>query len=96
MLLALTLVSEEHCAVLCKMTYSVAERVVIVEAYINTGSIKETPEIFWNKFPGRREESHTGSGALRVLWPTPQNKDPLQFARQKLLTTFAKSEEVNT
>jgi hypothetical protein len=75
------------------MTYLVAERVAIVEAYINTGSIKETREIFGSKFPGRGEE---GSGALRVLWLTPQNKDPLQFARQKLQTTFAKSEEVNT
>jgi hypothetical protein len=35
------------------MTYSVAERVAIVEAYINMGSIKETHKIFWSKFPGK-------------------------------------------
>jgi len=44
------------------MTYSVAERVTIVEAYINTGSIKETHDIFGSKFPGKGipTESHTG------------------------------------
>jgi len=35
------------------MTYSVAERITIVEAYINTGLIKETCEIFGSKFPGK-------------------------------------------
>jgi hypothetical protein len=35
------------------MTYSVAERVAIVEAYINTGSIKETHEILGSKFLGK-------------------------------------------
>jgi len=68
---------------------------MIVEAYINTDLIKETREIFGSKFPGnglpakRAIQALIKSGALLVLWLMPQNEDPLQFARQKLLTTFA-------
>ena len=42
-----------NCAILCKMTDSVVERVAIVEAYINTVSVKETRKIFGSKFLGK-------------------------------------------
>jgi hypothetical protein len=35
------------------MTYSIGERVAIVEAYVRIGSIKETRGISRDKFPGR-------------------------------------------
>ena len=50
------------------MTYSVAERVAIVEAYINTGSIKETREIFGNKFSGKGLPAKRSIQALVKKW----------------------------
>jgi hypothetical protein len=50
------------------MTYSVAERVAIVEAYINTGSIKETRKIFGSKFPGKGLLAKTAIQALVKKW----------------------------
>jgi len=73
----------------------VTERVAIVEACINTGSIRGTREIFGSKFPGKGLPAKRAIQVLvkkwraTDLWLMPQNEDPLQFARQKLLTTFA-------
>ena len=50
------------------MTYSVAERVAIVEAYINTGSIMETREIFGSKFPGKGLPAKRAIQALIKKW----------------------------
>jgi hypothetical protein len=44
--------SEQRYSTLCKMTYSIEEGVAIVEAYVRTGSIRETRGIFGDKFPG--------------------------------------------
>jgi hypothetical protein len=62
--------SEEYCAVLCKVIYSVAERVAIVEAYINTGSVKETCDIFGSKFPGKGLLAKRVVQALLKKWHT--------------------------
>jgi hypothetical protein len=65
------------------MTYSIVERVAIVEAYINTGSIKETHEIFGSKFPGKGLLAKRAIQALVKKWrPTvsvaniPQERPP--------------------
>jgi len=50
------------------MTYSVEERVTIVEAYINMGSIKETREIFGSKFPGKCLPAKRAIQALVKKW----------------------------
>jgi transposase len=50
------------------MAYSVAERVAIVEAYINTGSIKEIREIFGSKFPGKSLPAKIAIQALVKKW----------------------------
>jgi len=60
--------SEEYCAVLCKMTYLVAERVATVEVYINTGSIKESREILGSKFPGKGLPAKRAIQALVKKW----------------------------
>ena len=60
--------SEEHCAILCKITYSVAERVAIGEAYINTGLIKETREIFVSRFSGKGLPAKRAVQALVKKW----------------------------
>jgi len=62
--------SEEHCAVLCKMKYSVVERAAIVEVYINTGSVNETRKIFGNKFPGKGLPAKGAIQALVKKWRT--------------------------
>jgi len=44
------------------------ERVAIVEAYINMGSIKETRDIFGSKFPGKGLPVKTAIQALVKKW----------------------------
>jgi hypothetical protein len=50
------------------MTYSVVERVAIVEVYINTGSVKETNKIFESKFPGKSLPAKRAIQALVKKW----------------------------
>jgi hypothetical protein len=52
------------------MAYSVVERVAIVEAYINMGSIKETHEIFGSKFPGKGLPAKRAIQVLIKKWHT--------------------------
>ena len=60
--------SKCHCAILCKMTYLVVERVTFVEAYINTGSIEETRKILGRKFPGKSLPAKRAIQALGKKW----------------------------
>jgi hypothetical protein len=53
---------------LCKITHSVVERVLIVEAYINTSLIKETCKIFGRKFLGKGIPAKTAIQALVKKW----------------------------
>jgi hypothetical protein len=50
------------------MTYSVVERVAIVEVYINTASIKETREICGSKFLGKGLMAKRAIQALVKKW----------------------------
>jgi hypothetical protein len=50
------------------MTHLIVERVLIVEAYINTGLIKESCEIFGRKFLGKGIPAETATQALVKKW----------------------------
>ena len=50
------------------MTFSVAERSAVVEAYINTGSIKETREISGSNFPGKGLPAKRAIQVLQLVY----------------------------
>jgi hypothetical protein len=52
------------------MTYSIEERVAIVEAYVRTGSIRETHRIFGDKFLGRGIPAKRAIQTLVKKWHT--------------------------
>jgi hypothetical protein len=57
------------CEELCKM-YSLQQRIAIVEAYVCTGSIKETQDIFAGKFPGAGLPARNSIQHLVKKWRT--------------------------
>ena len=69
------------------MVFSLQQRIVIVEAYLHTGSIKETQQAFLKKYPEIKASAKRFVQSLVKKWRATGSVENVKKQRPKLIRT---------